>query len=192
MIASAASGKRRALTMGRSLALAAALFLARTDAFYLPGVAPKEYADGDKVEVKVNKLSSTKTQVWATAGAAAPPRADPSSVARRAGALARPQSFGVPRLTRLPPRASQLPYDYYSLPLCKPDEVQNAVENLGEVLHGSVIQNSAYDIKMSNTDFKVAPPPSHRRPPTRRAPLAGRGSDTRGRPGGCRCCASRS
>ena len=31
----------------------------------------------------------------------------------------------------------------------------NKAENLGEVLHGSVIQNSPYDIFMSKSDFKV-------------------------------------
>ena len=30
--------------------------------FYLPGVAPHDYMPGEKVEVKVNKLTSTKTQ----------------------------------------------------------------------------------------------------------------------------------
>lgn len=71
------------------------LLVAFCDAFYLPGVAPHEYFDGERVEIKVNKLSSTKTQ---------------------------------------------LPYDYYSLPFCRPAKVINKVENLGEVLHGSVIQ----------------------------------------------------
>ena len=33
------------------------------EAFYLPGVAPKEYIEGDRVDIKVNKLTSTKTQV---------------------------------------------------------------------------------------------------------------------------------
>jgi len=80
------------------------------EAFYLPGVSPHEYADGERVEIKVNKLSSTKTQ---------------------------------------------MPYDYYSLPFCKPEEQTSAVENLGEVLHGSVIQNSPYGIYMGKTDFKV-------------------------------------
>ena len=47
-----------------------------------------QYADGDKVEIKVHKLSSPKTQ---------------------------------------------LPYDYYSLPFCKPEEVSRQAENLGEV-----------------------------------------------------------
>lgn len=32
-------------------------------AFYLPGVAPTEYQQGDWVELKVNKLTSTKTQL---------------------------------------------------------------------------------------------------------------------------------
>ena len=69
----------------------------------------------------------------------------------------------------------QLPFDYYSLPFCRPNEVNNAVENLGEVrssrrhgaplclppallpqvLHGSVIQNSAYEILMHQQVFKV-------------------------------------
>lgn len=31
--------------------------------FYLPGVAPREYQTGERVELKVNKLTSTKTQV---------------------------------------------------------------------------------------------------------------------------------
>ena len=47
------------------------------------------------------------------------------------------------------------PYDYYSLPFCKPESVINAVENLGEVLHGSVITNSAYEIYMGKSDFRV-------------------------------------
>ncbi|KAL1515628.1 hypothetical protein AB1Y20_002246 [Prymnesium parvum] len=31
--------------------------------FYLPGVAPRDYAPGERVELKVNKLTSTKTQL---------------------------------------------------------------------------------------------------------------------------------
>ena len=86
------------------------VLLAVARGFYLPGVAVREYSDGERVEIKVNKLSSTKTQ---------------------------------------------LPYDYYSLPFCKPAEIVNKIENLGEVLHGSVIQNSAYDVYMGKSDFKV-------------------------------------
>lgn len=44
------------------LALVAAAGLCLTDAFYLPGVAVHEYAQDERVDIKVNKLTSTKTQ----------------------------------------------------------------------------------------------------------------------------------
>jgi transmembrane 9 superfamily protein 2/4 len=37
------------------------LCVSSVDGFYLPGVAPESYADGDEVVLKVNKLSSTHT-----------------------------------------------------------------------------------------------------------------------------------
>ena len=37
--------------------------LSAASGFYLPGVAPKDYEDMEKVEIKVNKLTSTKTQM---------------------------------------------------------------------------------------------------------------------------------
>ena len=89
---------------------AAALLAAPACAFYLPGVAPREYADGDKVEIKVHKLSSPKTH---------------------------------------------LPYDYYSLPFCKPDEITRNAENLGEVISGAIIQNSPYELYMGKSEFKI-------------------------------------
>ena len=39
-----------------------ALIFPMTLAFYLPGVAPRDYLPGERVELKVNKLTSTKTQ----------------------------------------------------------------------------------------------------------------------------------
>ena len=42
---------------------ALALLAAAAEAFYLPGVAPREYADGERVEIKVHKLSSQRTQL---------------------------------------------------------------------------------------------------------------------------------
>jgi len=86
------------------------LLAGAAQAFYLPGVAPKEYLENEKVEVKVNKLSSSVTQ---------------------------------------------LPFDYYNLAFCKPKDLKNSVENLGEVLHGSMIQNSPYELFMQKSDFKV-------------------------------------
>jgi len=40
--------------------------------------------------------------------------------------------------------SKNLPYNYYSLPYCKPDKVISFAENLGEVLRGDRIENSVY------------------------------------------------
>ena len=37
------------------------------------------------------------------------------------------------KVQKLSSTKTQLPYEYYSLPFCKPAEVVNSVENLGEV-----------------------------------------------------------
>merc|ERR1719310_1202025 len=82
-----------------------------TTAFYLPGVAPRQYETGARVEMKVNTLTSVKTQ---------------------------------------------LPYGYYTLPYCKPDNVKQRVENLGEILAGDGIENAPYELKMKvNESCKV-------------------------------------
>ena len=57
---------------------------------------------GDKVVLKVNKLTSTKTQ---------------------------------------------LPYEYYSMPYCRPEKIMPSAENLGEVLRGDRIENSPYEVR---------------------------------------------
>ncbi|OAY85497.1 transmembrane 9 superfamily member 7-like [Ananas comosus] len=44
-------------------ALLLLLVLAPASAFYLPGVAPRDFAKDDELQVKVNKLSSIKTQL---------------------------------------------------------------------------------------------------------------------------------
>ena len=80
-----------------------AYLAASSFAFYIPGVAPKNYKEGDTIDLKVNKLTSVK---------------------------------------------AQLPFSYYSLPVCKPEKIVDSAENLGEVLSGDVIENSLYEIKM--------------------------------------------
>lgn len=80
-----------------------ASYLTTTSAYYLPGMSPMQYNQGDNVELKVNKLTSVKTQ---------------------------------------------LPYRYYTLPYCKPPSITESVENLGEILMGDLIENSAYEIQM--------------------------------------------
>jgi len=45
---------------------------------------------------------------------------------------------------------TQLPYEYYTLPLCRPEKIEYTGENLGEVLRGDRIVNTKYDVKMMN------------------------------------------
>ena len=76
------------------------------EAYYLPGTVPVAYAVGQPLRVKVNSLSSERTQ---------------------------------------------LPYDYYTLPFCRPDgdtKIERYPENVGEILMGDVIKTSPYVFKM--------------------------------------------
>ncbi|XP_057959932.1 transmembrane 9 superfamily member 9-like [Malania oleifera] len=94
---------RRPLALLMFIPLAFLLSIHVGHCFYLPGVAPEDFQKGDHLMVKVNKLTSTKTQ---------------------------------------------LPYTYYSLPYCRPKNIVDSAENLGEVLRGDRIENSAYVFKM--------------------------------------------
>jgi transmembrane 9 superfamily protein 2/4 len=49
-------------------------------------------------------------------------------------------------VNKLTSTKTQLPYEYYSLPFCKPDRIINMAENLGEVLRGDRIENSPYKV----------------------------------------------
>lgn len=46
---------------------------------------------------------------------------------------------------------TQLPYDYYSLSFCKPDggKINYKSQNLGEILRGDRIVNTAYKMNMA-------------------------------------------
>lgn len=51
-------------------------------AFYLPGVAPRDFNEGDELQVKVNKLSSTRTQLpyeYYSLGYCKPPKVENSA-----------------------------------------------------------------------------------------------------------------
>jgi len=51
-------------------------------------------------------------------------------------------------LTKLDSVKTQLPYDYYSLPFCRPPTIESA-ENLGEALSGDRVENSMYKVRNS-------------------------------------------
>ncbi|CAN6457122.1 unnamed protein product [Victoria cruziana] len=56
-------GSAAPLLSAVSAMLVAFLFVSVVDGFYLPGVAPQDFMKGDALQVKVNKLSSIKTQL---------------------------------------------------------------------------------------------------------------------------------
>ncbi len=51
-------------------------------------------------------------------------------------------------LLRPPPLSvrTQVPFEFYQLPFCRPTVIEQAAENLGEVMSGDVIQNSNYEV----------------------------------------------
>jgi len=53
---------------------------------------------------------------------------------------------------------TQLPYDYYALPFCKPSDskLHYKPENLGEILRGDRIVNTPYEVRRDHLgDMKV-------------------------------------
>lgn len=73
--------------------------------FYVPGVAPQDFSEGDKIEVRAIKMTSSHTQ---------------------------------------------LPYEYYSMDLCRPDTVlEYSSQNLGQIIRGERIVNTPYSVEMN-------------------------------------------
>ena len=62
------------------------------------------------------------------------------------------QSINV-KVIKLDSVKTQLPYDYYSLPFCRPvREIKQEEENLGEVLSGDQIETSPYTVSMKQQE----------------------------------------
>lgn len=51
------------------------------------------------------------------------------------------------KVNKLSSSKTQLPYEFYSLPYCRPEPIVNSAENLGEVLRGDRIENSVYTVR---------------------------------------------
>lgn len=96
------------MVLGASRSISAMLLLVLfglqlVQAFYLPGVAPRAFKDGEEVNLKVQTLVSTETP---------------------------------------------LQFDYYQLPFCRPKQVVDLPENLGEALTGERGHTSKYRAQM--------------------------------------------
>lgn len=57
------------------------------------------------------------------------------------------------KVNKLSSIRNQLPYEYYSLPYCRPDKIVPSAENLGEVLRGDRIENSLYQARLHMQDL---------------------------------------
>jgi hypothetical protein len=53
-------------------------------------------------------------------------------------------------VSKLTSTKTQIPYEYYSLPYCKPKKAALQTENLGEVLSGDRIENSIYQLEVKS------------------------------------------
>ena len=52
------------------------------------------------------------------------------------------------KVNKLSSIRTQLPYEYYTMPFCKPKGgVEKVAENLGEVLRGDRIESSIYEVR---------------------------------------------
>ena len=51
------------------------------------------------------------------------------------------------RVNKLMSTKTQLPYEYYSLPYCQPQDMKSFSSNLGQKLRGDLIENSPYTVR---------------------------------------------
>ncbi len=110
------------------LALAVCGLLARSVCgFYLPGVAPQDFK-----------------KVWqCRRGCGGPWRGAVATIAP----LSPQKDVLFLKVNKLTSVKNQLPYEYYSLPYCRPEKIVQSAENLGEVLRGDRIENSLYQVR---------------------------------------------
>jgi transmembrane 9 superfamily protein 2/4 len=113
-----------------NLAVFALLFLSISDrgaaVYYLPGVTPHTYQLRDPVRSENKKYNSCQCLIFQN------------------------NNYQVKLyVSKLTSTKTQIPYDYYSLPYCKPEVAGLQAENLGEVISGDRIENSVFKVWVS-------------------------------------------
>jgi hypothetical protein len=134
-------------TTGISLLIALVTLIGSVTAFYLPGVAPADYPEHQAIDVKVLTYALHHYHYYYTLRRNQPLSSCmdgwlPSSVHMLC-------CFGG-QVNKLDSVKTQLPYDYYSLPFCQPNEIVEVGENLGEILAGDMIETSPYQAAMKD------------------------------------------
>lgn len=106
------------------------LCLGLAQAFYLPGVAPQDYAKASHIAVREYSLTCNLGL----------PSTDRLCLALQGDKV-------ILKVNKLTSTKTQLPYEYYSMPYCRPEKIMPSAENLGEVLRGDRIENSPYEVR---------------------------------------------
>lgn len=140
-------GARPAVASGMLLAVATLAVVAPrlASAYYVPGTYPQEFYERDPLQPYVNSLTSQVTEVRAWLWHFA---AGPFSLAAPLDRLTATR----PLLLLLPKqKKTQLPYEHYTMPFCRPAEGIQRIgntANLGTILSGLRIENSPYMFHM--------------------------------------------
>uniref|UniRef100_A0AC34FJ01 Transmembrane 9 superfamily member n=1 Tax=Panagrolaimus sp. ES5 TaxID=591445 RepID=A0AC34FJ01_9BILA len=148
-------------------------FLPLYNGFYVPGVAPHEFKDGDGIEVKAIKLTSVKAVVpyeyysipfCRPAGELHYKSENLGEVMRGDRIVNTPyevfmkkdETYGdgiEVKAIKLTSVKAVVPYEYYSIPFCRPaGELHYKSENLGEVMRGDRIVNTPYEVFMKKDE----------------------------------------
>ncbi len=106
------------------------LSLGLAQGFYLPGVAPQDYAKASHIAARGDGLTCNLGL----------PSTDRLCLALQGDKV-------VLKVNKLTSTRTQLPYEYYSMPYCRPEKIMPSAENLGEVLRGDRIENSPYEVR---------------------------------------------
>lgn len=122
--------------MARALVLACLLgaLVPHIAAFYLPGVAPHDY---EKVRYEFHIDPANARAMYVT-----------HSGFEDKGLCIQDQPIKGLKVNKLSSAKTQLPYEFYSLPYCRPEKIESSAENLGEVLRGDRIVNSMYEVNI--------------------------------------------
>jgi transmembrane 9 superfamily protein 2/4 len=121
-----------------------ALFSTCGDAFYLPGVAPQEFSQGDIIHPRVGRVSSAKTHI--------PFGKSYLDRGRKKEGKAKALTLSLNhKLTRnfifLSWKTKHKRKDYYDLPLCPPvGKAKDAPANLGEILTGDRYHDAPFEL----------------------------------------------
>ena len=122
--------------------------------FYLPGVAPQDYARVRGAPRPSRPRSTfsfprlTNVQSIFLARVRPRSRPPPSSHADPEPPIDHHQDDLINFKVNSIRSDKALPMEYYKLPYCQPDHIVSSAENLGEVLRGDRIFNSLYQIQM--------------------------------------------